>query len=229
MPSIPCEASTLPACGIEEDYGRASFDVRHRVFVGGTVGLPWGLRISPFMIASSGYPFNLTTGQDLYGINVFNTRPTAGSCGNPGAVSTAYGCFNLVTQPGQTMVPINEGTGPGRFTLNTRVSKTFGFGERKETAAGGGGLGGGGTFGRVSHGGGGDHRGGGMFGGGPSNFRYNLTFSVNARNIFNKVNASNPIGNLSSPLFGESNGLVGGPFSSSTANRLIYLQCLFNF
>lgn len=229
VPSIPCDAPNLAAgtpCGIEQDYGRASFDVRHRVFVGGTVGLPWGLRISPFMIASSGYPFNLTTGQDLYGINVFNTRPTMGTCGNPGVVSTAYGCFNLVTQAGQTMIPINEGTGPGRFTLNTRVSKTFGFGEKKETAAGGG-SGGGGTFGRVSHGG--DHRGGGMFGGAPSNYRYNLTLSVNARNIFNNVNVSNPIGNLSSPLFGQSNGLVGGPFSSSTANRLIYLQCLFNF
>lgn len=233
VPSIPCEAPSLPTgtpCGIDEDYGRASFDVRHRVFVGGTVGLPWGMRISPFMIASSGSPFNLTTGQDLYGINVFNTRPTVGTCGGPGVEPTAYGCFNLVTQPGQTMIPINEETGPGRFTLNTRVSKTFGFGEKKETA-GGGGPGEGGTFGRGPggpHGGGGDHR-GGMFGGGPSNYRYNLTFSVNARNILNNVNASNPIGNLSSKLFGQSNGLVGGPFSSSTANRLIYLQCLFNF
>ena len=230
VPSIPCGAPNLAAgapCGIEEDYGRAPFDVRHRVFVGGTVGLPWGLRISPFMIASSGYPVNLTTGQDLYGINVFNTRPTMGTCSDPGVVSTAYGCFNLVTQPGQSMIPINEATGPGRFTLNTRVSKTFGFGEKKETAARGSGPGGGGTFGRPSHGG--DHRGGGIFGGAPSNYRYNLTFSVNARNIFNNVNVSSPIGNLSSPLFGQSNGLVGGPFSSSTANRLIYLQCLFNF
>ena len=233
VPSIPCEAPSLPTgtpCGIDEDYGRASFDVRHRVFVGGTVGLPWGMRISPFMIASSGSPFNLTTGQDLYGINVFSARPTVGTCGGPGVEPTAYGCFNLVTQPGQTMIPINEETGPGRFTLNTRVSKTFGFGEKKETA-GGGGPGEGGTFGRGPggpHGGGGDHR-GGMFGGGPSNYRYNLTFSVNARNILNNVNASNPIGNLSSKLFGQSNGLVGGPFSSSTANRLIYLQCLFNF
>ncbi len=68
-----------------------------------------------------------------------------------------------------------------------------------------------------------------MFGGSPSSKRYNLTFSVNARNVFNKVNAANPIGNLSSPLFGESNALAGGPFSSSTANRRIDLQVLFNF
>ena len=68
-----------------------------------------------------------------------------------------------------------------------------------------------------------------MFGGAPSNSRYSLTFSVNARNVFNNVNVSNPIGNLSSPLFGESNGLAGGPFSSSTANRRIDLQVSFNF
>jgi hypothetical protein len=65
--------------------------------------------------------------------------------------------------------------------------------------------------------------------GSPSENHYNLTLSVNARNVSNHVNVSNPIGTLSSPSFGQSNGLVGGPFSSSTANRLIYLQCMFNF
>ena len=231
VPSVPCGAPSLPAgapCGIEEDYGRASFDVRHRMFVGGTVSMPWGLRASPFLIAQSGSPFNITTGQDLYGINAYNTRPTAGTCGSPEVISTIYGCFTEVAEPGQIAVPINEETGPARFTLNMRVSKTFGFGEKRESSGGGGGPRGG-TFGRVPHGGGGEH-GGGMFGGNPSNNRYNLTFGVNARNVFNKVNLANPNGNLSSPLkVGESNGLVGGPFSSSTANRLIYLQCLFNF
>jgi hypothetical protein len=146
---------------------------------------------------------------------------------------TVYGCFTLVTVPGAPLIPINDATGPGRFTLNLRVSKTFGFGAKKEVAPNGGPGGpGGGTFGRGPGGGGphgGGDRGGGMFGGGPSNYRYNLTFSVNARNIFNDVNVSNPIGNLSSPLFGQSNGLAGGPFSSSTANRKIDLQLSFNF
>lgn len=220
---------------ILQDYGRASFDVRHRVFFGGSVGLPAGFRVSPFMIASSGAPFNITTGQapGLFGNAVFNTRPTPGNCapGTTGAIDTIYGCFNLVTLPGQTVIPINDATGPGRFTLNLRVSKTFGFGQRKETSAGGPGGPGGATFGRGAHGprgGGGDH-GAVFFGGGSSNSRYNLTFSVNARNVFNKVNVANPIGNLSSPLFGESNALVGGPFSTATANRRIDLQALFNF
>jgi len=60
--------------------------------------------------------------------------------------------------------------------------------------------------------------------GGANNNRYNLTFSVSARNVFNNVNLATPIGNLSSPLFGQANGLAGGPYSSSTANRRIDLQ-----
>jgi hypothetical protein len=217
---------------ILQDYGRASFDVRHRVFVGGSVGMPWGFRVSPFMIASSGIPFNIVTGQapGLFGNAAFNTRPTLGTCGATGVKQTAYGCFNEVTLPGQTVIPINDATGPGRFTLNIRLSKTFGFGQKKEAAGGGPGGPGGGTFGRPGgpRGGGGE-RGGGFFGGAPSNNRYNLTLSVNARNIFNDVNVLAPIGNLSSPLFGEANALAGGPFSSPTANRRIDLQLLFNF
>ena len=230
-PSIPCGAPGLPPgtpCGIDEDYGRAPFDVRHRAFVGGSISMPWGLRASPFLVAQSGSPFNITTGQDLYGINTYNARPTLGTCGDPGVKATPYGCFNPVTQPGQVGIPINEETGPARFALNMRFSKTFGFGEKKERAGGGGGPRGG-TFGRAPHGGGEHDHGGGMFGGNPSSNRYNLTFSVNARNVFNKVNVVNPIGNLSSPLFGQSNDLARGPFSSSTANRKIELQALFNF
>lgn len=233
-------ASSIPSnpFDLAQDYGRASFDVRNRVFFGGTIGLPYGFRASPFMIASSGAPFNITTGQDLYGNAAFNTRPTPGTCstGATGVADTAFGCFNLVTVPGQAIIPINDATAPGRFTLNMRLSKTFGFGEKKETAAGGPGGpgGGGGTFGRGpgGGGGGGQHGGGGPgggFGGNPSNYRYNLTFSVNARNIFNNVNVTNPVGNLSSPIFGESNGLAGQPFSSSTANRRIDLQLQFTF
>jgi len=52
---------------------------------------------------------------------------------------------------------------------------------------------------------------------------------MNARNVFNRVNLATPIGNLTSPLFGESNALAGGPFSSAASNRKIELQASFNF
>ena len=58
---------------------------------------------------------------------------------------------------------------------------------------------------------------------------HGFTFSAAVRNLFNKVNLAAPIGNLSSPLFGEANSLAGGPFSSQSANRRIDLQATFNF
>ncbi len=223
---------------ISLDYGRASFDVRHRLFFGGTVGLPHNFRLSPFLVAQSGVPFNVTTGKDLNGDSIFNDRPAFATSQSlsQNVVTNKYGSFDLIPQSGETIVPIDSLTSAGRFTLNLRLSKTFGFGAKKEAIAAGGGPGAG-TFGRGPGGGGGPRgggggggdRGGGMFGGNPSNNRYNLTFSVSGRNIFNNVNLATPIGNLSSPLFGQANGLAGGPYSSSTANRRIDLQVSFNF
>jgi hypothetical protein len=83
---------------------------------------------------------------------------------------------------------------------------------------------------------GGGMRGGpGGFGGGGG--RYSLTFSVQARNLFNNVNLGMPIGNLTSPLFGQSTQLAGGfgpggggPGGGGAAgNRRIDLQLRFSF
>jgi hypothetical protein len=68
-----------------------------------------------------------------------------------------------------------------------------------------------------------------MWGGGSTNRRYNLTLSVFARNIFNIVNLAPPVGNLSSPFFGQSTGIAGGPFFSQSANRRIVFQIMFSF
>jgi hypothetical protein len=214
------------------DYGRASFDIRNRLFVGGTWGLPRGFRLSPFVIANSGIPFNITTGSDLFQDNLYNTRPAFGLC-TP-TTETKYGCFASSAPGTYTPIPIYYADGPGRFSMNLRVSKTFGFGPVVESAGGGGGGGGmgGGTFGRGP--GGGPGRGGPGGGGrgmdaGTSNRRYSLTFSVIGRNIFNNVNLAMPVGNLGSPLFGESNGLAGRPYSDSSSNRRIDLQAVFSF
>ena len=61
---------------IMQDYGRSPFDIRNRYFLGGTIGLPHNFRLSPFMIVSSGTPFNITLSQDLIGTAQFNQRPT---------------------------------------------------------------------------------------------------------------------------------------------------------
>jgi len=230
---------------ISLDYGRSAFDIRHRVFFGGTIGLPYAFRLSPFMMASSGTPYNVTTGQDLNGDSIFNDRPSFATLNAVPAnvVINRFGAFDVAPQPGDPRVPINYLTGPGRFSMNLRLSKSFGFGKKTEATNTLGGPGAGGTFGRGPGGPGG--RGGGGFGGragggpdaGATNHRYSLTFSVAARNIFNNVNLTTPIGNLGSPLFGQSNGIVtgfggggaaGGPGGAS-ANRKIDLQVSFNF
>jgi len=227
---------------LKVDYGRASFAIHDRVFVGGTIGLPRGFRLSPFMIFNFGSPYNVTVGQDLSNDSLFNDRPAfgnypSGSCPFP----TPAACSHyVIPAPGHpyTPIPINYLTGPSLFTLNLRLAKTFGFGP--ETGKSGAQPGGGGTPG----GGGGGPRGGGGGGGGlgrpggggspfnlgpGSNRRYNLTFSVNARNVLNRVNPAPPIGVLSSPDFGKSIALAGGPFSSPAANRKIELQAMFSF
>ena len=60
---------------ISQDYGRASFDIRNRLFIGGSLGLPLNFRLSPFLVASSGVPFNITTTNDLNNDSIFNDRP----------------------------------------------------------------------------------------------------------------------------------------------------------
>jgi len=230
-----------PTRGISADYGRAAFDVRHRLFFGGTVSLPHSFRVSPFMVANSGAPFNIITGQDLNGDSIFNDRPSF----DPSGVQTEWGTFNPLPAANASRIPMNFGTSPAQFTLNMRVSKTIGIGPKLEASNGnppqqngqrGGGIPSGGP--RPSPGGpggpGGPPRGaGGPFGGGGggerSNQRYSLTFSVNARNVFNNVNPAPPVGNLSSTQFGKSIALAGGVFNTQSANRRIDLQMMFAF
>ncbi len=235
-------ASSFPSnqYDLSVDYGRASFDVRHRVFVGGTIGLPLGFRLSPFAIFNSGSPYNVTVGQDLSRDSLFNDRPGFAPNVSGACLSPTSPCHYVIPTQSYipTPIPINYLTGPNHFTLNLRLAKTFGFGpevggkseaQASEGPGGGGPLGGGGG----PRGGGGFGRGGGGggFGGGgaASTRRYSLTFSVNARNVLNKVNAATPIGVLSSPNFGQSIALAGGPFSSAAANRKIEVQAMFSF
>jgi len=229
------------------DYGRSLFDVRHRVFLGGTISMPYLIRLNPFLLVSSGVPYDITLGQDLNGDSIFNDRPalvSATACpkvgpapGQPTSVlCTPLGSFNTLPAPGQA-VPVNSATGPTLFTLNLRLSKTFGFGREIK---GGGSSGGPGYGGRRGGGGPGGGLGpgglssagrsmGGMMGGATTGRQYNLTFSVSARNVLNRVNLGAPVGDLSSPFFAQSIALAGGPYSSQGASRRIDLQVLFSF
>ena len=212
------------------DYGRAGYDVRHRAYIGGTIGLPLRLSLAPFITLSSAPPFNITTGTDYNGDGIINDRPSfATAADNPKNVkATKYGTFNLAPLPGETIIPINYGTGFSQFSTNLRLSRTFGWGERPGANPQMGGMGGpggpGGPMGggdrggggRGGYGGGGGGFGGGMggmmggFGGGSTGKRYNLTATISARNALNHVNYSSPVGSLNSPFFGQSLSSAGG-------------------
>jgi len=157
-------------------------------------------------------------------------------------------CFSIpAVGQAYTAIPINYGQGPAFFSVNLRVAKSFGLGPLLERAGGGGprpGGGGGGERGR--EGGFGGFGGGegmrGIFGGRANDHRYNLTFSAQAFNLFNRENLSVPVGVLSpqaftgSSDFGQSLSLagIGGPGgggggSSQAANRRVSLQVQFSF
>ncbi len=221
---------------ISEDYGRGSFDIRHRLFLGGSLAFPYLIRLSPFMVVSSGTPFNIVSPLDLNGDSQYNDRPglvstttCATQTANGNIYCTPLGTYDVTGATG-SLVPINDGTGPNHFVMNLRLTKTIGFGAKVKSTGGGGP--GGGDGGRGGRGG----PRGPLFGGGPmmvsanSDRRYNLTLGVSVRNAFNNLNVSSPGGVVGSKYFGVSNALAGGPYSpSSAANRRLDLVATFSF
>lgn len=232
---------TLPAdpYNFAADWGRSSLSIEHNLFLGGSIALPKGFRLSPFIVAHTGIPFNITTGTDLFLQN--STTPTARPTLQQAAAYSASGLYTtplgdlysvpLVPAPGETdMIERNDAVGPGFIGINLRFSKTWGFGTTKFSGPSGGArAGGGGYGGGRGGGGGGGFRGMGM--GESSEHRYNLTASVNARNILNHENLNTPNGALTSPYFFESTGITGGYGAEATASnqRRIDLQLRFTF
>jgi hypothetical protein len=230
---------------IMQDYGRQFFDVRNRVFAFANYSAPWGFRISPFLSAWSGAPFNIQLSQDNNGDSFFNDRPVfATSASNPADVDiTKYGNFDIsaTPPPGAKIIPVNYGNASVQFAMNMRVAKSFGVGPRVEEGQGAR-VGGGGGPG----GGGGRMPGMGLGGNGPNPWggqnnrvdrRYSITLSASAHNIFNVVNLAPPNGTLGgppdgttdSPFFGKSTQLATGFFSHGSAVRDFNFQALFNF
>ena len=214
------------------DYGDSRLDRRHFFFFGGSFGLPWGgVSVRPFIIAGSGSPFDITTGQDNNRDSVFNDRPTFAqldaACQANGI--TASWCDTSGNDP-NAFIPRNFGRGPSFTTVNLSLDKTFGWGGPKSADAGqqqrSSGRRGGRRGGRVF--GGGGRRGG--FGGGerkPYSLRVGLRFS----NLLNTNNQNSPVGSINSALFGQSTNTTGGfgRGGSRGGNRRIELRLRFSF
>jgi hypothetical protein len=218
------------------EYGPAATDMHHRVSLSGTITAKWGIRFNPLVTANTGPPFDITVGHDLYGDSMFNGRPgIATDATKPGVVATRYGLLDPNPAPGDKLLARNFGRGPGQIMLNMRVGRTFAFGGRREGAtapqSGGGGGGGNrnnptGPFATAAAG----PQGGATV---VTNRRYNLTISMQMRNITNHNNPGPIIGNVTSPLFGQANQPAGsgggGGFSESANNRRLELQMRFTF
>ena len=209
---------TFPAnpYNYDGEYGAASADVRHRVNLSGSINTKWNIRFSPLMSIQSGAPFDITTGSDLYGTTLFNSRP--GIASDPtrqGLIQTQYGLLDPNPTPQEKLLPRNFGRGPGQMSVNLRIGKAFAFGAergggRKSSASGLGGI-----FTA------------------PPDRRYNLIFSMSMRNLLNHTNPGPIIGNISSPLFGLANQMAGNTngegFSENANNRRLEFQTRFTF
>jgi hypothetical protein len=214
---------------VSNEYSRVSFIPSANFFFGGTLILPkLKLNFNPFVIYSSGRPFNIITGRDTNGDGLFTERPAFATAQTDPANlrHTPLGDFDLAPAPGQELIPRNYGMGPGFFSVNMGISRSYSFGNvpapaaaaaPPEAAAGGGQP---------------APAGANRPAGGPTpEKRYTVTFSINIQNLLNHTNLTNPIGNLSSPQFGQSissAGGFGGP-GSNAGNRRMQVQIRFGF
>jgi hypothetical protein len=162
------------------DWGRSNFDRRQNFQLVGNIVAPAGVRLAPFITMRSGQPYDVLSGEDLYGDTLTNARASFASTATcAGVVVTGntacspYGTFvsTYNVANATNVVPRNYLTMPGLVSINLRIYRTFGFGGRPKTAAAPGpdgmpspgmmGMGGGGR------GPGGGGPGGGGPGGGP--------------------------------------------------------------
>jgi len=204
------------------DYGRAGFDVRHRAFVGGSITLKYGFEISPYIAMSSGQPFNITSGKNLFGTTAGagGSRPsfTTLALGTKDVYPTPWGnVYDGLPVPGQRTIPINLGTGPSQFVANVGLSKAFAFGPPREAASGSGAASASTPTSTVAAPAGGAAK--------KAPGRYSMRLGIYARNVFNQTNYGTPVGAVGSSSFLQSLTLANqGP-----ANRQVYLNASFNF
>jgi hypothetical protein len=215
MADTECLFGSLAACfpansyDLHGEYGRASFLAGKSFLFGSNWTIPkLELGLNTLIGATSGRPFNIVTGRDTNGDGLFTERPAFATPATAVAdrVSTPFGDFNLNPAPGEPTIVRNYGTGPRYFSINLGLTRSFRFGPVAAAQPGG------------------------RAGDKP----YSLTFSLYVQNLLNHSNLGQPIGNLSSPRFGESTAIAGsfGPGQvviGSGGNRRMQLQLRFNF
>ncbi len=115
------------------DYGRSSLDRRNNFSLFGNITAPLAIRIAPFVTLSSGAPYDVLAGQDLFGDTYTNVRAAfaaAGAACGGDVKCTPFGNFStaLSATNFSNLVPRNYLTQPGLVSLNAHVYRIFGFG-----------------------------------------------------------------------------------------------------
>jgi hypothetical protein len=218
-------SGTFPANSydLSGEFSRSSFDFRHRANVGATISLPWAVTLSPLFVLTSSVPFNITTGIDSNGDSVAAERPAfATDLTRPSVRLTRFGALDLDPEPGQRIIPRNFGRGPGFFQMFLQANKTFRFTRPGSGAANAG------SSSAAARAPQQPNRPAGAAG----DRVYTLTVGFAVSNLLNRTNRETPIGNLSSPSFGQSTAIralgASGP-GGSASNRRIDLQVRLNF
>jgi hypothetical protein len=237
------------------DYGRARYGVRSRLFLGGSIPLPYHLSASPMLSAQSGSPYNLTVGTPDRVTLGGNDRPAFA----PGVTAATADCrvqsdfadsHYYAGDPTNNQVPINFCTGPASVSFNLRLGRTFGFGPKTAAALAaaaqqaaqqqgggpggpggpGGGRGEGGGGGRGGGGGGGRGGGGGGGRGGGGGNGSNTGRKYNLTLSAQAFNLFNEVP-YSNPIGTWKNPQFGQTTSIQGGNnvRRIILQASFNF
>jgi hypothetical protein len=229
------------------EYGRGGFDLRHRFSFVGTWTTPWwGLTLSPFILATSGAPFNIITGEDtnLDGVAIERPAfaPAVVACSGPtkpaNIVCTRQGNFNVRPAAGEALIPRNYGHSPGYFNVNLTVSKTLTFGSipspksQAKASQNAAGPAKGTSAAAPAKAGAATSAGAG--GANKEAKRYTMQISLSFNNLFNHANLRPLEGNLSSPYFGESLGLngfagFGTPTGAGGGNRRIVGRIRLSF
>ncbi len=212
----------LPAdpYNLRAEWGPSSYgDVRHKGAVGATVPLPGKWSISPFLVANSGMPYNITTGLDPELTGSPSERPALVAGAPPGC--RVFDCFQLDPPPGAPVIERNYGRGPANVNVALRVARTWQFG--REGSSG------------MADGGSAGHAGlpAGLFATGATR-RYQLTLSASTLNALNRANFAPPDGDLSSGYFGQYRSLGGLIVTAhggvpNSYNRKVDLQLQFTF
>ena len=200
--------------------------------IGGSINLKWAMRISPFIVAQTGAPFDITAAATCSAPRCsMDGRASPTDSSKPGLIQTAYGLLDPNPTAGEPLLPRNYGRGPGTIQCESCGSPRRSASVRSAAApairaprltgqsatlaaASGRGL-------------------GGLIGSPSTSHRFNLSIGLSVRNLLNHTNPGPIIGNITSPYFGFANQIAGAQngegFYETANNRRLESQLKFTF